>query len=257
MGAPFFRFKQFTVWHDQCAMKVGTDGVLLGAWCPLPFRASERVRVLDVGVGSGLIALMIAQRLHLRGDVFSVCGLDIDHAAVEQSHINFQQSPWAECLTSQLCRLQDFSGEQLFELIVSNPPYFQNSLKNPNQARATARHTATLSYRELIAHTKRLLADNGVLALVLPSDAEQEIMALAHEYQLTPTHITYVHSKPGKVAKRILIAFTHQESKPHARGSHQQDQHKDITPMATHFYIESDTAPRSEEYQTLTQDFYL
>ena len=243
MSSPNFRFKQFTVWHDRCAMKVGTDGVLLGAWCPLPSQKPNRVRVLDIGVGSGLIALMIAQRLHLRGDMFSVLGIDIDRDAVEQSHINFQQSPWADSLTSQACRLQDMPAEQAFDLIVSNPPYFQDSLKNPNAQRATARHTDTLSYTELIQHAARLLNTNGTLALVLPFEAKEDILALAEAHALYPTHITHVHSKPGKPAKRLLIAFS-----PISNPQY---------PIPQTMYIESENSPRSEEYKELTKDFYL
>lgn len=243
MSSPNFRFKQFTVWHDRCAMKVGTDGVLLGAWCPLPSQKPHRVRVLDIGVGSGLIALMIAQRLHLRGDMFSVLGIDIDRDAVEQSHINFQQSPWADSLTNQACRLQDMPAEQAFDLIVSNPPYFQDSLKNPNAQRATARHTDTLSYTELIQHAARLLNTNGTLALVLPFEAKEDILALAEAHALYPTHITHVHSKPGKPAKRLLIAFS-----PISYTQY---------PIPQTMYIESKKSPRSEEYKELTTDFYL
>ena len=257
MSSPFFRFKQFTVWHDRCAMKVGTDGVLLGAWCPLPItqyplpnsaasNSPQGVlypRILDIGTGSGLIALMIAQRLHLKGDMFSVLGIDIDRDAVAQSSINFQQSPWADSLTSQACRLQDMPAEQAFDLIVSNPPYFQDSLKNPNAQRATARHTDTLSYAELIAHSARLLQEDGILALVLPIEAEQEILTLAADHGLHPTHITYVHSKPGKPAKRLLIALS-----PISNNQY---------PITDTMYIESENAPRSDEYKELTKDFYL
>lgn len=243
MSSPFFRFKQFTVWHDRCAMKVGTDGVLLGAWCPLPSKMPRRVRVLDIGVGSGLIALMLAQRLHQREDLFSVLGIDIDCDAVEQSHINFQQSPWADSLTSQACRLQDMQAEHAFDLIVSNPPYFQDSLKNPNAQRATARHTDTLSYAELIAHSARLLQEDGILALVLPIEAEQEILTLAADHGLHPTDITHVHSKPSKPAKRLLIAL-----------SPISDSRR---PMTETMYIESENTPRSDEYKELTKDFYL
>lgn len=243
MSSPFFRFKQFTVWHDRCAMKVGTDGVLLGAWCPLPSKKPRRVRVLDIGVGSGLIALMLAQRLHQREDLFSVLGIDIDCDAVEQSHINFQQSPWKDSLTSQACRLQDMPAEHAFDLIFSNPPYFQDSLKNPNAQRATARHTDTLSYAELIAHSARLLQEDGILALVLPIEAEQEILTLAADHGLHPTDITYVHSKPSKPAKRLLIAL-----------SPISDSRR---PMTETMYIESENTPRSDEYKELTKDFYL
>lgn len=245
MSSPFFRFKQFQVWHDQCAMKVGTDGVLLGAWCPLPSR--ECVHVLDIGTGSGLIALMMAQRtcavdsLQL---IVNIDAIDIDGGAVEQAAYNFKQSPWAENLHAYQSSLQEWHSETKYDLIMSNPPYFQASLKNPDSQRATARHTDTLSYCELLAHASRLLTADGTIALILPADAEQEIVTLAHEYALAVTRLTYVHSKPGKPVKRILIAFTPSTTALPAT-------------QVAHFYIESDTAPRSEEYQTLTHEFYL
>lgn len=245
MSSPFFRFKQFLVWHDRCAMKVGTDGVLLGAWCPLPSR--ECVRVLDIGTGSGLIALMMAQRtcavdsLQL---IVNIDAIDIDGGAVEQAAYNFKQSPWAENLHAYQSSLQEWHSETKYDLIMSNPPYFQTSLKNPDSQRATARHTDTLSYCELLAHASRLLTADGTIALILPADAEQEIVTLAHEYALAVTRLTYVHSKPGKPVKRILIAFTPSTAALPAA-------------QITHFYIESDTSPRSEEYQALTREFYL
>ena len=243
MGSPNFRFKQFTVWHDRCAMKVGTDGVLLGAWCPLPVQACGEISVLDVGTGSGLIALMIAQRLHQRAYPFSIVGIDIDDGAVEQSQINFLQSPWPERLSSQACRFQDLPGKEAFDLIVSNPPYFQDSLKNPNAQRATARHTDTLHFAELIAHAVRLLKSDGTLALVLPFEAKEEILSLAYTHGLQPTHITHVHSKPGKPAKRLLIALS-----PIAENSF---------PIPNILHIESENSPRSKEYAELAKDFYL
>ena len=249
MGSPFFRFKQFTVWHDRCAMKVGTDGVLLGAWCPLPIAHSDASntpkgvpypthKVLDIGTGSGLIALMLAQRLSSS----EIDAIDIDPNAVEQATYNFAQSPFASCLKAHHTTLQDWDA-QPYDLIVSNPPYFQSSLKNPNAQRATARHTDTLSYNELIAHATRLLNSTGILALVLPIEAEKEIITLATSHHLYPTHITHVHSKPDKPAKRILIAFTPIANIP--------------SPISNIFYIEGENQPRSKEYQVLTKDFYL
>ena len=240
MGSPFFRFKQFTVWHARCAMKVGTDGVLLGAWCPLPsnLSASSPYRLLDIGTGSGLIALMLAQRLNNS----EIDAIDIDQSAVEQATYNFAQSPFASYLKVHHATLQEWDA-QPYDLIVSNPPYFQSSLKNPNAQRATARHTDTLSYSELIAHAARLLKNTGTLALVLPIEAKEEIITLATTHNLYPTHITHVHSKPGKPAKRLLIAFTPIANTP--------------SPITNTFYIESEDQPRSEEYQTLTKDFYL
>ena len=247
MGSPNFRFKQFTVWHDRCAMKVGTDGVLLGAWCPLGVDEATRqgeYKILDIGTGSGLIALMLAQRATSIDDTPIVIDtIDIDAGAAEQAKFNFEQSPWSKLLRIYQSSLQEWQSEEEYDLIVSNPPYFQSSLKNPDAQRATARHTDSLSYSELIKHSGRLLKDNGMLALVLPIEAEEEILSLAAAAELLPTHITYVHTKPGKPAKRILIALR----KGDANGNVE----------SKHFYIESEDSPRSEEYRKLTEDFYL
>lgn len=254
MSSPFFRFKQFTVWHDRCAMKVGTDGVLLGAWCPMAVdslqlivnsRKHKEFRVLDIGTGSGLIALMLAQRTCAVDSLQLTVGIDaidVDEVAVEQATYNFEQSLWAEQLHAYQSSLQEWHSAIKYDLIVSNPPYFQASLKNPDSQRATARHTDTLSYTELIQHASRLLQEDGTLALVLPFEAKEDIVALAEAHALYPTQITHVHSKPGKPAKRLLIAFS-----PITHGEY-----------ATHtFYIESEDSPRSAEYKALTKEFYL
>ena len=242
MASPFFRFKQFTVWHDRCAMKVGTDGVLLGAWCPIQIEnPSNTFNILDIGTGSGLIALMLAQRaLYAR-----ITAIDIDQKAVEQAQYNFSISPWKERLECHLSALQQVEGEELFDLIVSNPPYFQDSLKNPDNQRAMARHTDTLSYEELLSNSARLLKQQATLALVLPIEAEQQIITIAQTHKLYPTHITHVYPKPGKAAKRLLIAFS---LLPIANSP---------SPIANSLTLESATSPRSEEYKNLTQEFYL
>ena len=257
MASPFFRFKQFTVWHDRCAMKVGTDGVLLGAWCPLnenveTEKTGSSKRILDIGTGSGLIALMLAQRLYSIDNIpliINIDAIDIEESAVEQARYNFTQSPWSHILQVHHSTLQDWQAEK-YDIIVSNPPYFQNSLKNPNTQRATARHTDSLSYKELISCSVNLLKENGRLALVLPIEAEDEILALAQQNNLYPEQLTYVHPKPGKPAKRILIAL-----KQEAESSEQRVENgKRGTDI---LYIESENSPRSVEYQTLTKDFYL
>lgn len=237
MASDFFRFKQFTVWHHRCAMKVGTDGVLLGAWAPIP--DNHFPRLLDIGTGSGLIALMLAQR---SAPSLHIDAIDIDADAVAQATENFALSPWAEQLHAHHSTLQDWHAEA-YDLIVSNPPYFQNSLKNPNQQRATARHTDTLSYQQLIHHAARLLQPNGCLALVLPIEAEAEILALAEQQGLRPTQLVHVYGKPGKPAKRLLIALSPMADSP-------------LT-IASDFYIESADSPRSPEYVELTKEFYL
>jgi tRNA1Val (adenine37-N6)-methyltransferase len=228
-------------------MKVGTDGVLLGAWCPLGVDEATRqgeYKILDIGTGSGLIALMLAQRATSIDDTPIVIDtIDIDAGAAEQAKFNFEQSPWSKLLRIYQSSLQEWQSEKEYDLIVSNPPYFQSSLKNPDAQRATARHTDSLSYSELIKHSGRLLKNNGMLALVLPIEAEEEILSLAAAAELLPTHITYVHTKPGKPAKRILIALRNGDANGNVESKH--------------FYIESEDSPRSEEYRKLTEEFYL
>ena len=226
-------------------MKVGTDGVLLGAWCPVDSRASsskssKSFKVLDVGTGSGLIALMLAQRLQGA----QITAIDIDAGAVEQAQYNFSVSPWADRLDCHQQALQELEGEGLYDLIVSNPPYFQDSLKNPDTQRAMARHTDTLSYEELLKYSARLLTTEGILALVLPIEAESQIIAQAKAYGLFPTHITHVYPKPGKAAKRLLIAL-------------QATFSNEIGAKLNELTLESENEPRSEAYKELTKEFYL
>ena len=270
MSTPNFRFKQFTVWHDRCAMKVGTDAVLLGAWTPLPENlysvseavctlSAQRSNILDIGTGSGVIALMLAQRCPNA----LIDAIDIDPDAISQAAENFAASPWSNRLHAHCTSLQSFqtstkkcpygfsrSFEALprlelstinYQLIVSNPPYFVNALKNPDKQRQTARHTDSLSYAELLQGVSRLLADDGIFAVILPAEGEDTFLALAQETGLYPLQKTYVHPTPSKQPKRILMALQ-----------------KSVTDCSvTHFTIASADSPRSEEYQRLTQDFYL
>ena len=229
-----FRFKQFFIEDSKCAMKVGTDGVLLGAWAPIGVRSQESgIRILDVGTGSGLIARMLMQRC----PEAEVEGIDIDEAAVEQAKENG--------VSAFQARLQEWRLEigNYYDLIVSNPPYFQNSLKNPDAGRMTARHTDTLSYTDLIHHCARLLKEDGQLALILPADAETEVRGLAAAERLSLTHVTRVYSKEGKPAKRVLLAFSHQLSV--------------ISPIADTLVLEDEKGGRSAAYSNLTRDFYL
>ena len=249
MSTPNFRFKQFTVWHDRCAMKVGTDGVLLGAWAPAnPFTPNPLTRILDIGTGSGLIALMLAQRF----PEASIDAIDIDEAAVEQARENFAVSPWTDRLHAFHARLQDWQNHPLqitnykYDLIVSNPPYFQNSLKNPDKGRQTARHTDTLSYAELLRHSARLLTEKGLLALVLPAEAEQEVRGLAAAELLSLTRITRVYSKESKPARRVLLEFEKSTSRD-----------TDISMTEDSLVLENEIGGRSAAYQELTKDFYL
>lgn len=227
-------------------MKVGTDGVLLGAWCPVEEirRQESGIRILDAGTGSGLIALMLAQRC----PEAEIDAIDIDADAVAQAQENFARSPWANRLHAYRCALQEIRSQkseirsQRYDMVVSNPPYFVDSLKNPDQQRQTARHTNTLSYSELVNCAAALLSEKGMLAVILPAEAEKNILAEAEKAGLFPTRLTHVYSKPGKPMKRILAAFK--------KGPGYMCETSD-------FHIESESSPRSEEYKKLTEDFYL
>ena len=242
MSTPNFRFKQFTIWHDKCAMKVGTDGVLLGAWAPIAVsHQPSAVRILDIGTGSGLIALMLAQRCHNA----HIDAIDIDENAIEQAQENVQISNFKSQISNFVSRLQDWKPEIKYNLIVSNPPYFQNSLKNPDKGRELARHTDSLSYEELIVHSARLLTMLGQLALILPAEAETEIRELAARYGLSCTRVTRVYSKENKPARRVLIAFSRQPSAVSRQ------------PSEDYLVLEDEKGGRSAAYSELCKEFYL
>ena len=216
-------------------MKVGTDGVLLGAWAPVSGYGLRVTgyRILDVGTGSGLIARMLMQRC----PEAEVEGIDIDAAAVEQACENGVRAFQA--------RLQDWQKNYKYDLIVSNPPYFQNSLKNPDKGREMARHTDTLSYAELIQHSARLLTEGGQLALILPAEAENEIRQLAAAADLFLTHVTRVYCKENKKPKRVLLAFQLKI----------EDFRFQI--LEDSLVLEDEKGGRSLPYQDLCRDFYL
>ena len=238
-----FRFKQFFIEDSKCAMKVGTDGVLLGAWCPITNHQSPITntpfRVLDIGTGSGLIARMLMQRC----PEAEVEGIDIDEAAVVQAREN-----GVKAYCSSLQEWQNDKSQMTnhkYDLIVSNPPYFQNSLKNPDAGRMTARHTDTLSYKDLMHHCARLLKSDGQLALILPAEAEAEVRGLAAAEQLSLTHVTRVYSKEGKKAKRVLLSFSRDTGIPEYRYTEDR------------LVLEDEKGGRSAAYSKLCQEFYL
>ena len=194
-----FRFKKFTIEQDECAMKVGTDGVLLGAW------ARGGSRVLDVGTGTGIIALMMAQRY----PEAHILGIDIDEGAVRQATVNVQASPFSSRIRIQQTKLQDMddSCTGCFDAIVSNPPFFIDSLAAPNEQRNLARHTATLTYAELMQTAWRLLSDDGELSVVVPFDYRQRMEDEAIFVGFFPSRVCAVKTTDRKPAKRYLLSF--------------------------------------------------
>jgi len=220
-------------------MKVGTDGVLLGAWAP----TNPLTRILDVGTGSGLIARMLMQRC----PEAEVEGIDIDEAAVEQARENGVRAFQARLQDWKIANSQQLTANSQYDLIVSNPPYFQNSLKNPDAGRKTARHTDTLSYAELIKHSARLLKEGGQLALILPAEAENEVRQLAAAENLFLTRVTRVYSKENKKPKRVLLAFERRQTVSLTEYRVQTDS----------LILEDEKGGRSLPYQELCREFYL
>lgn len=179
-------------------MKVGTDGVLLGAWFPV----ESGMSVLDIGTGTGLIALMAAQRGAGR-----VTAVEIDSKAAEQAAHNVSCSEWADKIDVISCDIAGFNSQSGFDRIVSNPPYFRDSLRCPDSRRSAARHNDSLSFETLALRSAGLLADNGLLCLVLPYDAVDAFVKCAVAAGLCLCGRTNVFTVPGKAPKRSLVAF--------------------------------------------------
>ena len=218
-----FQFKQFTIYQDLCAMKVGTDGVLLGAW------ANGGKRVLDAGTGTGIIALMMAQRYPNA----VVTAIDVDEGAVKQAQQNVAQSPFAQQITVLHNTLQEHQGE--YDAIISNPPFFIDSLAAPDEQRNVARHTQTLTYTELMQAAWRLLSDEGELSVVVPFDYRKRMEDEAIFVGFFPSKVCAVKTTERKPAKRYLLSF-----KKHPCRCEQEQ-----------------LTIGSERYQELTKEFYL
>lgn len=234
-----FSFKQFTIEQSKTAMKVGTDGVLLGAWCDLP--SNLDAKILDIGTGTGLIAIMAAQRSPLA----VVDAIEIDKMAFEQAVENSQKSPFSSRINIYHISLQNYSpvDNYLYDTIICNPPFFVNSLKNPDSARSTARHTDTLSFNDLITHSFRLLKDNGILSVILPTVEGNQFIELAKSSGFIVTRTTNIHPTVGAETKRLLIEL--------------QKNSVPISIEERHLTIEISRHQYTEEYIALTRDFYL
>lgn len=251
-----FRFKKFQVVNERSAMKVNTDGVLLGAAMTI---TSEDRHLLDIGTGTGTIALMAAQRLVSSCSVScAVDAIDIDEPSASEAAANFANSPWAEMLHAHNRSLEEFASDlnsaapiadaldrrfgNKFDLIFSNPPYFEDSLTAPDERKSTARHTSDgLSYRDIFEFAKEHLSPAGRVSLVLPADQEATLCRYARMSGFHLFRILRVRTVPRKAPSRIIAEFSRVR--------------KDV-PEETLLTIQNE-GQYTEEYLSLTKDFYL
>ena len=229
-----FGFKQFFIDDSHCAMKVGTDGVLLGAWADV----DRATHVLDVGAGSGLLSLMVAQR----SERAMVTALEVDADAAADCAANFKLSPWPERLSVICSDFAHFTPDKRYDLIISNPPFFTEDTHSPDQHRGLARHGAALSPRTLVAFAGTHLAEDGTLAMVTAADAEEDVRLEAELAGLTVQRLAHVHTNMRKPAKRLLWQIDRR-----AKGS---------TSVET-VAIRDDHNSWTQWYTTLTAPFYL
>ena len=231
-----FTFKQFKVNQDRCAMKIGTDGVLLGAWTPL---INNPYNVLDIGAGTGILSLMLSQRSNAE----QIDAIEIDEDAYEQCVENFEASPWGDKLFCFHAGLDEFvdEPEDEYDLIISNPPFYTDDYKSENTSRDLARFEDALPFEELIEAAALLLSDNGIFSVIIPYKEEERFVSMCKELDLFPIKITRVKGTPTSETKRSLLAFCRMEQ----------------TPLIDELVIEISRHNYTPEYIELTKDFYL
>ena len=248
-----FRFKKFEVVNDESAMKVNTDGVLLGA--SMTIKPSDR-NFLDIGTGTGTIALMAAQRFSALSDAQSgspdgldissnFCAIDIDEASAREASMNFANSPWSESLVAHHSSLDEFGTSDYvreYDLIFSNPPYFEESLNAPELRRNNARHTSTgLSYREILDFAASHLSENGRVSFVLPAETENALCRHARMNGLHLFRILRVKTVHRKTPSRIIAEFSRER----------------VEAAAEETLIIQDEGKYTEEYLSLMHEFYI
>lgn len=255
MSNPYFDFKQFRIFHDRCAMKVGTDAVLLGAWAEV----EGCRRMLDVGCGSGVIALMVAQRVP-EAQVF---GIDIDADSVEQAQQNAVASPFAERIHIEHCDVKKYQAEKLFDAILCNPPFYTEDTLPPDAQRAAARNSQSLPFDDLVSSVVRLLCHGGSFHVVLPYSAEPTFTDICLRHSLYLSRLCRVRTTINKAPKRVLCTYVFKESQLERSLIHDASLPPSATLNNNAHTIEfkelvlMNEGDRSDDYKRLTSDFYL
>lgn len=234
-----FQFKQFSVHQDRCAMKIGTDGVLLGAWAPLDHSPDS---ILDIGAGTGILALMMAQR----SDAMLIDALEIDEDAYEQAVENFERSDWGDRLFCYHAAFDEFveemQDEEKYDLIISNPPFYSAEFTSENDQRNKARFAEALPFDELLDGVSKLLASEGIFSLIIPYSEEEKFLKLAANNSLFPKKITRVKGHKDAEIKRSLLSLSFK---------------KEGTPETDELVLEISRHHYTKEYRDLVSPFYL
>lgn len=232
-----FSFKQFSVQQDKCAMKIGTDSVLLGSWCPIE---NNPFSVLDIGAGTGVLSLMLAQRSHAE----QIDALEIDEDTYEQCVENFEASPWSDRLFCFHAGLDEFieEPEDEYDIIISNPPFYSEDYKTDNSQRDLARFQDAMPFEELVEAADLLLSENGIFAVIIPFKEEERFIDLCVEVELFPVKVTRVKGSHTTPIVRSLLAFKRYELSVLA---------------ADELVIEINRHEYTDDYINLTKDFYL
>lgn len=231
-----FQFKEFSIEQDRCAMKIGTDGVLLGAWTSI----QDPYAILDIGAGTGILALMLAQR----SDAMQIDALEIDEDAYEQCVENFENSPWADRLFCYHAALDEFAEEmedEKYDLIISNPPFYTEDYKSGDNARNMARFADSLPFEELIKFASELLSDQGSFAVIIPYSEENYFLKLSEKVNLFPNRITRVRGTENTAVKRSLLQLSFTE-KPFS---------------SNELILEESRHQYTQNYQKMVAPFYL